>query len=278
MTAGSPATFIGFDSAWADNSKAPGAICSIHFDGSVFSGFLAPRLVGFAAALEFIRALPNRAGPTLLALDQPTIVPNATGMRPVEKVAATLVSWVGGGVQPANRGRRGMFDDGAPVWRFLSGLGAVEDPLAVRTAMTGLHLMEVFPALAFPSLADEFFGRLAGPRYNPGRRATFRLEHWQRVITVVMSEATRLGCHEADTWLANLRASDRPTKGDQDRLDALICMLVAVRWRLDEPDASAMIGDLTTGYIVTPTSAAARTRLAAAAYERRVPYTMTGAR
>lgn len=123
-----PATFIGFDSAWADNPKAPGAICSISFNGSTFTGFLPPRLVGFAGASEFIRSAPPGEGPTVLALDQPTIVPNATGMRPVEKVVATLVSWIGGGVQPANRGRRGMFDDGAPVWRFLSDLGPSRTP------------------------------------------------------------------------------------------------------------------------------------------------------
>ena len=266
------ATFIGFDSAWTDNPKAPGAICSIHFDGSGFIGFLPPRLVRFADALEFVRCLPPAAGPTLLALDQPTIVPNTAGMRPVEKVAASFVSWLGGGVQPSNRGRRGMFDDGAPVWRFLSSLDATEDPVSARTAAAGLFLMEVFPALALPSLADEFFGRKAGPRYNPERRGTFRMEHWQRVLAVVAAEADRLGCQEAVAWLAGSTALERPSKADQDMLDAVICMLVAVRWRLDDRNASAMIGDFRNGYIVTPTSPAARLRLMTASHERQVPY------
>ena len=266
-----PASFVGFDSAWTDNPKAPGAICSIRFDGSAFTDFLPPRLVGFAGASRFIR---SGTGPTLLALDQPTIVPNATGMRPVDKVAATFVSWSGGGVQPANRGRVGMFDDHAPIWHFLSGLDASEDPLSARTATTGLHVLEVFPALALPSLADEFFGREAGPRYNPGRQGTFRMEHWRRVLSVVAAEASRLGCHEAVEWLADATISDRPVKADQDKVDAVICMLVAVRWRLDVPNASAMIGDLRNGYTVTPISAAARSRLASAAFQRQVPFTM----
>ncbi len=95
---------------------------------------------------------------------------------------------------------------------------------------------------------------------------------------MVAAEASRLGCHEAGAWLAASAPPNKPSKADQDRLDAFICMLVAVRWRLDDPSASAMIGDLQTGYIVTPTSAAAGRRLAASARERLVPYTTAGSR
>jgi predicted RNase H-like nuclease len=46
----------------------------------------------------------------VVTIDQPTMVPNPGGMRPVDKVAASLISWLGGGVQPANRSKKGMFD------------------------------------------------------------------------------------------------------------------------------------------------------------------------
>ena len=97
------ALFIGFDSAWMDNAGAPGAMCAASFDGRRFPHFEPPQLVGFAKALEFIRSVRRDDRPTLLAIDQPTIVPNARGMRPADKVAASVVSWIGGGVQPANR-------------------------------------------------------------------------------------------------------------------------------------------------------------------------------
>ncbi len=127
--------------------------------------FQAPRLVSFARAHAFIRAASSDDGCTLLALDQPTIVPNATGMRPVERAAASLISWLGGGVQPSNTGRLGMFCSASPIWRLLTELGAVENPEEARLATQGLYLMEVFPALALASFSDEFFGRLNGPRY-----------------------------------------------------------------------------------------------------------------
>jgi predicted RNase H-like nuclease len=102
-----------------------------------------PQLVGFGKALEFIRSVHRDDQPTLVAIDQPTIVLNTSGMRPVDKVAASVVSWIGGGVQPANRAKIGMFSDNPPIWRFLQCLHAAENPELAREAKTGLFLMEV---------------------------------------------------------------------------------------------------------------------------------------
>jgi hypothetical protein len=126
-----------------------------------------PRLVSFEEALAFVRDARARDGVTLIALDQPTVVRNATSMRPVERVTASLISWLGGGVQPSNTGRVGMFCAASPIWGFLAALGALEDPEKSRTASSGLYLIEVFPALALASLHPSFFGR-------PRRRATTR--------------------------------------------------------------------------------------------------------
>jgi hypothetical protein len=81
----------------------------------------------------------------VVALDQPTIVPNVSGSRPVDKVAGSLVSWIGGGVQPANRSKAGMFDDAAPIWRFLEHLSAIENPPAARDAIAGLSSSRGLP-------------------------------------------------------------------------------------------------------------------------------------
>jgi len=120
--------FIGFDSAWTDNPKILGAICAVEVESGKLVRFHGPRLVSFDQALTFIGEVRSSDGSTLIALDQPTIVANATGMRPVERVAASLISWLGGGVQPSNRGRLGMFCDASPIWRFLNALQAIEDP------------------------------------------------------------------------------------------------------------------------------------------------------
>jgi predicted RNase H-like nuclease len=155
--------FIGFDSAWTDNPKMPGAICSLSYDGRRFCKFNGPSLVRFSQALEFIRKIHVSGQLTLIAIDQPTIV---EWDRRARCSIRDIVAWRG--VQPANRSKVGMFDDGAPIWKFLRDLAASEDPERARPADSGIYVIEVFPALALPAFHDDFCGRLRGPRYNPG--------------------------------------------------------------------------------------------------------------
>jgi len=264
------AVFVGFDSAWTDSKKAPGAICSARFAGDRFVDFRAPALVSFDEALQFIKSVKQLDLPTLVALDQPTIVPNQTGMRPVEKVVASLISWMGGGVQPANLGKEKMFCPDSPIWRFLEGLGAEENPEMARTAKSGLHLIEVFPALAMASLDNNFFGMRKGPRYNPGRRKTFRIEDWSAVVAAARVEACRFQFGALADWLSQLGTLTRPKKADQDRLDAAICLLIAIRWRLGGRNESIILGDLKNGYIVSAASERVRDRLVRDAITRGV--------
>ena len=158
---------IGFDSAWTDNIKTPGAVCALVMgkDGTV--SFKPPCHALFGEALAFIEAERRSCDTCLVALDQPTIVPNTTGSRPVDRVAGSLISFIGGGVQPANRSKKGMFDDDAPLWCFKAHLGAMEDPELGRTAENGLFIIEVFPALALPAFEVAFNGHLKGPKYKP---------------------------------------------------------------------------------------------------------------
>jgi predicted RNase H-like nuclease len=248
-----PAVFVGFDSAWKD--RAPGGICSVAFDGLCFGEFRAPVLLRFDDALDYIEGVQRPGAATIVALDQPTIVPNQTGMRPVEKVADYLISWMGGRVQAANRDKKMMFCDKAPIWRFLRRLNAQQHPELARTASSGLYLIEVFPALALASLDDQFCGYHKGPRYNPDR-PTFRMEYWVAVIAAARAEASRFQCVPLIQWLDEFSQILTPIKADQDRLDAVLCLLVAIRWRLGSRQESVMIGDLRTGYMISPVSVA----------------------
>lgn len=264
-TEGAFETYVGFDSAWTDNPKAPGAICALVLRAGRPAAFHPPRLASFAEALAFMKELRTLNGMTLVALDQPTIVPNATSLRPVERAAASLVSWLGGGVQPSNRGRKGMFCDDSPIWSFLSSLAAREAPEEARTATSGLYVMEVFPALALPSLEPDFFGRLAAPRYNPGRRKTFKHTDWQRVAAAATQQFHAFGFAEPAAWCRQVEQLPQPKKADQDRLDAMICLLIGLHWRLRDRDQSLLLGSLEAGYIVVPASDQVRARLEEAA-------------
>ncbi len=260
---------VGFDSAWTDRPKKPGAICAVTLTGGNIIAHHPPRLVSFVEALEFINEIAAKSSVLLVALDQPTVVPNQTGSRPVERVAASVISWMGGGVQPANRGKVGMFDDEAPIWRFIQGLGALQLPEKARTATQGRYIIEVFPALALAALDSEFFQRLGAPRYNP-ERPTFKSNDWGRVISAVHREAKRLGFDEIANWVEGFNLNS-VKKADQDQLDSIICLLIGLRWRLEPRNASAMLGTVEKGYIVTPTTIPLQSRLAAKAQLRNVP-------
>lgn len=262
---------FGFDSAWTDAPKAPGAICAIAFDDRGQVEFHEPRLVSFAEARAFIKTLRQDFAVSLVALDQPTVVPNSAGSRPVDKVAASLISFVGGGVQPANRSKIGMFCDDSPVWSFLADLNVTQDPIEARAARAGHFLIEVFPALALPALNEDFAQRLRAPKYNPQNRKKFRLEDWRSVARVVQATAEGFGVSGLADWSDRMHALTQPRKSDQDRVDAALCALIGLAWRAGPVASSAMLGDLNSGYMVTLMSDITRPRLEQAAIRRSVP-------
>jgi hypothetical protein len=45
---------VGFDAAWTDHPRKPGAICATHYRGGACVRFEPPRLVSFAEGLSFI--------------------------------------------------------------------------------------------------------------------------------------------------------------------------------------------------------------------------------
>lgn len=263
---------FGFDSAWTDSPGAPGAICAIAFDAQGKADFHEPRLVSFSQALEFIDSKRHGYAVSLVALDQPTIVPNATGSRPVDKVAGSLISFIGGGVQPASRSKRGMFCDDAPVWRFLTSLNAAQEPIAAQSAAQGHFIVEVFPALALSALHPQFAERHGAPKYNPKNRRKYRSQDWQAVAHITASTAERLGVVGLAAWAESMADLPDPRKADQDKLDASICALVGLIWRAGAAASSAMLGDLMSGYMVTPVSDATSKRLEAAALKRGTPF------
>ncbi len=148
----------GFDSAWTDNPRQPGAISHIVMEGED-RRLILPTLATFREALESLKSIADGADKHLVALDQPTIVNNMTGARPVDRVAGSLLSSVESGAQPASRSRIHMFDESASIWRFLDQLGYPQLPWSVlesKDAAGSKALIEVFPALSLLSLVPEF--------------------------------------------------------------------------------------------------------------------------
>lgn len=183
------------------------------------------------------------------------MVPNAAGMRPVERLACSIKK----GVLPAHL-NHALFGRSAPVWEFLDRLGPSEDPLKAQRADEGLHLIEVFPGLALPGLFPDDHCRLpAAVHYDPSKRERFSVDDWQLVASNILSCVQRLSLEPFVEWVAKQVENTMPVKADQDCLDALICLVIAIKWRRGDRDME-VLGDW-RGHMVTPLSAKARNRI-----------------
>ena len=242
---------VGFDSAWTPTNS--GAVAGVLRAGDgTYHELGSPQVVNYRAAEAAILEWQAQHVPaaTLVLLDQPTIVKNAAGQRPVENIVASPVSRRYGGMQPANTARKEMFGEDAPVWRFLSRFGGPADPLG---PLVGTRVFETYPVLTLIGLGWTLqdkrpSGRL--PKYNPERKKTFSINDWQYVCRQVSSEFRARGLLGLARWLDDAAQNTAPRKRHQDGLDACICLLAALY--LAELRECLMIGNLETGYIVVP--------------------------
>ena len=246
---------IGFDSAWTAKNSG-GLVGMLRSDNGTISELGPPRIVNYTQAQEAILDWQAELTPsaTIVLLDQPTIVTNPGGQRPVENIVGSAVSRRYGGMQPANRSKKEMFGTEAPVWKFLKRFGGAANPLG---PVAGTLVIETYPVLAMialnwtqPDLSPQ--GRPAGrlPKYNPERNKTFSPSDWQYVCGRASVAISDRGLKEIVQWIDGIALKAPPHKCDQDGLDACICLLVALH--LAEGKDCLMVGDLQTGYIVVP--------------------------
>jgi predicted RNase H-like nuclease len=242
---------VGFDSAWTPTNA--GAIVGVirRFDGTYRElGF--PEPVAFGDAERAVLRWQAEESPeaTIVLLDQPTIVRNSAGQRPVENIVASPVSLRFGGVQPANTSRGEMFGGDAPVWGFLSRFGGVPDPFE---SGGGTRVFETYPVLAMIALGWTLpHGRATGrlPKYNPERRKTFLHSDWQHVCALLAGALNAHGLMKLAGWCVAAGGNPNPRKRDQDGVDACLCLLVALH--LKEQRDCLMVGNTDSGYIVVP--------------------------
>lgn len=252
---------VGFDSAWtATNSGALVGLLVRH-DGTL-KELGGPQIADYRRAEQLVSEWQALHSPILtrVLLDQPIIVKNPAGQRPVESIVGPTVSLRYGGMQPANTSRDKMFGRTAPVWAFLARFGGPANPLS---AAVRAGVIETYPALVLIALGwtlpdSRPSGRL--PKYNPDRR-TFSRSDWEYVCRLVFTAYSGRGLAENARWVDHQVWKRSPRKEDQDCLDACLCLLVALY--LAEGKECLMVGNQESGYIVAPHSAGLQAELEA---------------
>lgn len=245
--------WTGFDSAWTGGN--PGAIAWMTGSSNelVFNG---PKEATFKDCIQFIDSKPLQCDMHLLMIDQPTIVKNYEGFRPVESAVAHEMGRAGSAAQPASRNNKAMFGKDAPIWSFLSQLKErdfQEVTAKSLNAKQGRYYLETYPAFGNLGL----FGYKKCPKYNPDRE-TFSISDWKMLCRHTGRVGAELKIEGLKRWAERMcRDADndktlRQWKKDQDFLDAVLCMLFGYIWWLSGIKHSVIIGDNKTGYMVVP--------------------------
>ncbi len=240
------ATFTGFDSAWAANNS--GAICDLALqdDGSLELVF-DPEGSGWDQALE--RAEQEKSGDLRVwAIDQPICVRNQSGCRSVERdLARALMADFACGAHSSNLGNPCWARD-AKIWSFLHALeenNYVHIPMSIPGAQNGHYYFECYPHPALLGLFD--LDRIV--KYKVRHRDA---GEWRKLIGLLRSLA--MGELPIRNICSFVHDGVEQDKENEDRLDAIISAYVAAYWWKFGTDRSTVIGNLDTGYIITPHS------------------------
>ncbi|GAC1536536.1 MAG: DUF429 domain-containing protein [Candidatus Velthaea sp.] len=239
--------FLGLDLAWSDRN--PSGCAALDGAGRLLD--VRADLRTDAQVLDWIRTWIGDRG--ILGIDMPTIVRNASGIRPCERELAAVFRRHHAAPHPANLRR---FPDGGRARRLIDALAplGVVETLDVVASDPRIVALEIFPHPAHVRL-------FALPH-------VFRYKKKNRPWPSVLAEWSRYR-----RALAGLAHADPPLVLDEripeavparrykrwdDSLDAVSCAYVASfvwRWGIAAPHVR-VFGDLTDGYIVVPDRAA----------------------
>ncbi|MCX6590974.1 MAG: DUF429 domain-containing protein [Acidobacteria bacterium] len=181
--------------------------------------------------------LDQFSGPAMAAVDAPLVIPNATGMRPVDRLAHVHLGRYDAGCYPANLGRP-FAARVLSLSRSLSERGFAH-AASITAGAPGRYQIEVHPHGAMVRLfqLDRIIkykkGTLASriPEMNRYRRLLRGLHPWR---------------------LPAIPTAGKPLKAVEDQLDAIVAAYVGWHWWRYGSEQNQVLGDEQTGYIVLP--------------------------
>jgi predicted RNase H-like nuclease len=237
---------LGLDLAWSERN--PSGLAALEADGTL--ACVRADLRSDAEILRWVRRWLGGSG--VVAIDMPTIVPNAAGARPCERELQQRFRRQHAGPYPANRGL-GPFADGGRAARMIAALaadGLVENPADFRPGDPRNVAIEVFPHAAHVV----FFARERIFKYKRKPAHRDYLAEWGRYRAALATLARADPPLVLDARIPLELTSARGYKAWDDTLDALTCAYVGAfvhRWGLQPPHVE-VVGDLAGGYIVVP--------------------------
>ncbi len=236
--------FLGIDLGW--QSGASGLCCLVWSASGLRLGELT-RLYQVEDILAWVKGWAESSSTTVVAVDAPTLIPNATGMRLPDRLAHQYFGKYDAGCYPANLGR--PFAEKLVAFGLaLETLGFCHQPYS-PPQVQGRFQLEVFPhpvtvhLFNLPRILKYKKGRLAQRRPELERLRQYQL-------SVFPALEPPLGISEAD--LPAIPTTGTAMKAVEDQLDSLTCAYAAAYWWYWGNTRNWVLGDRDSGYIVVP--------------------------
>ncbi len=241
--------FLGIDLGWTSGASG---LCCLDWSDGYLQLLDLDRQQTIADILNWVDKWTSPTQPAMIAVDAPTLIPNAAGMRLPDKLAHKHFGRYHAGCYPANLGRpfaQRTVDFGLS----LEARGFAHAPVITPQTL-GRFQIEVFPHPAIVHL----FGLTRILKYKKGTLAERRLELMklrQHILDTLPTLEPALNFSSVPlcaSFLPEIAATGAALKAVEDQLDSLICAYVAAHWWYWGSDRNWVLGDATTGYIVVP--------------------------
>jgi predicted RNase H-like nuclease len=232
--------FLGIDFGWENK---PSGLAALHWNGHSLHLVALDRLSEIKDILKWVDQYS--AADTVIGVDAPLVIPNASGMRAVDKLAHSNYGRYHAGCYPASQERT--------FWKRTTGLAAQltkrgfnhGDLLKARSK--GRYQIEVHPHAAVVQL----FALDRIVKYKKGTLAQ-RRAGLERLRALLLEKLPRLTPRLELESLPEIPEKGPALKDLEDRLDAITAAYVAAHWWYWGADRNQVLGDSSAGYIVVP--------------------------
>ncbi|PSB19787.1 DUF429 domain-containing protein [filamentous cyanobacterium CCP1] len=246
---------LGIDLGW--QSQPSGLCCLDWQEGSMRLRDLC-RLNTIPEILDWVDHWTGSGEPAIVAVDAPTLIANATGMRLPDRLTHKYFGRYHAGCYPANLGRP-FAERTVGFGLSLEARGFVHAPVLVAKQL-GRYQIEVFPHPATVHL----FGLERILKYKKGKVAERRNELIKLrdyILSVLPTLDPPLSIAPEEpvySLLLNVPFTATALKVLEDQLDSIICAYVAGHWWHWGAERNWVLGgatpeeSCTTGYIIVP--------------------------
>jgi predicted RNase H-like nuclease len=242
--------FLGIDLGWRSQ---PSGLCCLQWIDNQLQILDLDRKESIAEILAWIDSCVKPDEPAIIAVDAPTLIPNATGMRLPDKLTHKHFGKYHAGCYPANLSQP-YAERTVKFGLELEARGFTHAP-AIEARKAGRYQIEVFPHPAIVNLFN--LERIL--KYKKGRLNERRLEliKLHQFILNILPTLEPYLCPSASScgfFPSEIPSTGAALKETEDKLDSLICAYVAANWWYWGEQRNLVLGDRTTGYIVIPKS------------------------